>query len=70
MMNQLTLEQAVVLSGFTGVLMCRFDHVHRDVEKRLNRPVWTHEFADQEFVDQLKKVYRDDFMVLIKDVKQ
>ena len=69
-MNPLTLDQAVILTGFTGVLMCPFHYIHKDVEKRLNRSVWTHEFADQEFVNKLKGLYRDDFMWLIQDLEQ
>lgn len=62
----LTELQAIILTGFTG-FMCvpSFSIFHADVEKRLGRSVWTHEFGSQEMSDHLKEVYRDDFNGLI-----
>jgi len=45
MTPKLTKEQAVIISGYTGVLICDLADFHEDVKKRLRRPVWTHEFA-------------------------
>lgn len=65
-MNKLTKEQGVVISGFTGILCCQFSDLHQDVEKRLNRPVFTHEFAEKEVKEQIKEAYREDFMYLVQ----
>lgn len=64
MTPKLTKEQAITISGYTGVLICEFEDLHKDVEKRLGRPVLTHEFADGEFWSEVKALYRDDFINL------
>jgi hypothetical protein len=63
----LTKEQAFVLTGFTGISCCNFSDFHGDVERRLGRPVWTHEFAVQEFVDEIRELYRADFMSIVSE---
>ena len=43
--QKLTKEQAVIISGFTGILCGEFSDFHADVEKRLGRGVQTFEFG-------------------------
>lgn len=62
-MSKLTKEQAIVITGFTGVLCCEFSDFHADVEKRMGTPVWTHEFASNR--DAVKELYRTDFMAML-----
>jgi len=65
-MKQLTEDQALVVSGYTGVLCLPFATFHEDIEKRLGRPVWTHEMASHtETSKQIKEAYRKDFMLMI-----
>lgn len=64
-MQKLTKEQGIVLSGFTGIMMCGFSDFHADVEKRMNRPVWTHEFANEDTAEEIKNLYREDFMAMM-----
>jgi hypothetical protein len=59
----LTLEQMLIISGFTTTLCCKFDDFHADVEKRLGRPVFTHEFPS--LASTIREAYREDFMKLI-----
>lgn len=61
---KLTKEQAIIISGYTGVLICNFADLHEDVEKRMGRPVWTHEFGDENFTREVEDLYRDDFIDL------
>lgn len=61
-MQRLTLEQAIIITGYTGILMCPFSDFHADVEKRLGRPFWTHEFAGSK--EYLKEFYKEDFLKL------
>lgn len=61
-MNKLTLEQAIIITGYTGITACSFGDFHGDVERRLGRPVFTHEFADKKFSDNVKELYREDFL--------
>ena len=64
MTPKLTKEQAIIISGYTGVLICNFADLHEDVEKRMGRPVWTHEFGDEAFAKQVQNLYCEDFTAL------
>ena len=64
-MEKLTLEQAIIMTGVTGVLCCKFSDFHKDVEKRMDRPVFTHMFGDKDFAKDIKDLYREDFLKLI-----
>jgi len=64
--KKLTKEQGLILSGFTGVLCINsFSALHADVEKRLGRPVYTHEFPSIE--NEIREAYRIDFMKIIQN---
>lgn len=65
MNHKLTTYQAVVLTGYTGILMCSFTEFHADVETRLQRPIFTHQFGDDKFAQQIKEMYEEEFMTLI-----
>ena len=41
----MTKWEKVVISAYTGVLMCDFDDLHKYIEDKLGRPVWTHELS-------------------------
>lgn len=43
----MTLHEKVVLSAYTGILMCDMSEVHKYIEKLLGRSVWTHELASE-----------------------
>jgi hypothetical protein len=65
-MTPFTKEQSVAITGFTGVMACKsFSDFQADVEKRLGRPVFTHEFGDKKFADELKDLYAGDFLSMI-----
>lgn len=64
MTPKLTKEQAIIVSGYTGVLICEFADLHEDVEKRMGRPVWTHEFGAEDFTKEVEDLYREDFIAL------
>ncbi len=64
MTPKLPKEQAIIISAFTGILICEFSDLQEDVEKRLGRPVLTHEFADGELWNEIRALYRDDFINL------
>ena len=68
-MKKLTKEQAVVLSGFTGLLHGSFSDFHEDVEKRLGRPVFTHELGNKDIVAKVKELYRGDFIAMQPEAK-
>lgn len=61
-MQKLSKEQCVVLTGFTGVMHGSFSDFNEDIEKRLGRPVFTHEMTDKETMTKIKEIYRNDFI--------
>ncbi len=66
MVQKLTKEQAIAITGFTGVMACKsFSDFHEDVEKRLGRPVFTHEFANKKLTEEIEELYRADFMAMV-----
>lgn len=68
--QKLTKDQALVITGYTGILACSFSDFHEDVEKRLQRPVFTHEFASPIVNEKIKEAYEKDFMRLIGEYSE
>ena len=68
--QKLTKDQALVITGYTGILACSFSDFHEDVEKRLQRHVFTHEFASPIVMEKIKEAYEKDFMGMIGDYKE
>jgi hypothetical protein len=62
-MEKLTLKQAVVISAYTGYTLCPFSVIHEEVEKRLGRPVFTHEFLSIH-ESEIMPAFRDDFIAM------
>ena len=61
----MTLHEKVVLSAYTGILMCNMDEVHKYIEKLLGRPVWIHELASESLWAQIKEKAKPDFLKII-----
>ena len=62
-MQKLTKEQGIVITGYTGFLACKFDDFHEDVEKRMGRPVFTHEMGNRDFMENtVREAYKKDFL--------
>lgn len=64
--EKFTKHQAIVLTGFTGTMCCNFSEFHADVEQRMGRPVWVHEFANEDFANKVKELYEEDFFAMIE----
>ena len=57
----MTQEEKVIVSAYTGYLLCdNFSDVHEYIEKVLNRPVWTHELADEKILKEIRKAVKPD----------
>lgn len=63
----MTLHEKVVLSAYTGILMCDFSEVHKYIEKFLGRPVWAHELASDALWETIEEKAKADFLKIIKD---
>lgn len=57
-------REAAVISAYTGILCCEFSTVHEYAEEALGRPVFTHEFAFDDFVAKLKEAAKWEFITI------
>lgn len=60
-MDKLTKEQCIVITGYTGVLFGQIEWFLDDAEKRLGRPILTHEMRSDEVMKSIKKAYSNYF---------
>lgn len=60
----MTYRECVIVSAYTGYLMCDFDDMHKYIEEKMNRPVWTHEMADKEMQNNIRAAVKPDFLEL------
>lgn len=63
----MTKQEKIIVSAYTGVLMCDFSDMHEYIEKKLGRPVWTHELASKEVRAEIREAIKSDFLKLCKD---
>lgn len=66
-MKKLTKEQAAVISAYTGYLAGSMADFHTYAEGLLGRPIYTHEFAQQEMVEEVKSLAKADFLSICAD---
>lgn len=65
----LTYRECAIIETYTGYCMCageRRDEVYKYMQEIMERPVWTHEFADHEIQKELRDKSRADFIALAK----
>jgi hypothetical protein len=62
--KELTREQAAIIGAYTGIACSSFTIIHEYAEQKLNRPVFTHEFANAAFMATLKNASKEDFLKL------
>ena len=60
----MTDQERVIVSAYTGCLMCDFDMVHKYIEKILGRPIWTHELASPAIQSEIQEKSKADFLSL------
>ena len=56
----MTKEECIIVSAYTGFMLCEFDDMHKYIEEKLKRPVWTHELADEKVVKEIRKAVKPD----------
>lgn len=62
---RLTKEQAAIIGAYTGITASNFSVIHEYAERKLGRPVWTHEFASKELTAELKDAAKADFLSIV-----
>ena len=58
----MTKQEKIIVSTYTGVLMCNFDDVHEYIQKKLGRPVFSHELADKDIQKEIEEKTKEDFL--------
>lgn len=60
----MTEKEKIIVSAYTGYLMCDFDKVHQYIEQKLGLPVYTHELSSLNVQNEIMNKVRDDFLSL------
>ena len=60
--RKMTKQEKIIVSTYTGVLMCNFDDVHEYIQKKLGRPVFSHELADKDIQKEIKEKSKEEFL--------
>lgn len=63
----MTKQEKIIVSAYTGVLMCNFEDLHKYIEELLERPVLTHELADEKICQEIAEKCRADFLELCRN---
>lgn len=63
-MERLTKEQAAIIGAYTGYAAGPFADIHEYAERKLGRPIWTHEFGDLELTQKLQQAAKEDFLAI------
>ena len=62
----MTNAEKAILSAYTGILMGDFDLMHRYIEYKMGRQVFTHELGNKSVQDEIHKRVRPDFIDVMK----
>ena len=63
-MLKMTKKEKIIISAYTGYLMCDFNDVHKYIEEKLGRLVYTHELTKISVQDEIQEKTRDNFLLL------
>lgn len=60
----MTKQERIIVSAYTGYMMCDFDSMHKYIEEILGRPVFTHELARDYILKEIREKVKPDFIKL------
>lgn len=66
----MTYQECLIVSAYTGYLMCDFDDLHKFIEDTLGRPVWTHELASVQLQEEIREKVKPDFLALCESKEE
>lgn len=66
----MTNKEAAIVGAYTGILMGEFEDLHEYIEKKMGRPVFTHEMGSKEFSKQLKEKSKSDFIKICETLEE
>ena len=63
----MTKKEKIIATAYTGYMFVKdFSEVHEYIEKKMGRPVLTHELADKKVQEELHEKIKPDFLEMIK----
>lgn len=66
----MTKRESVLISVYTGHMLCeKFEDLHQFIEETLDRPVFTHELANEEVQKEIKEKLKPDIIKLIENIQ-
>ena len=66
----MTKQEKIIVSAYTGTLMYDFGDVHEYIERKLGRPVYTHELVDKNIWKEIEEKSKEDFLEICKQEEQ
>lgn len=63
--EMISTRNASIISAYTGVLLGEFSDMHKYIEEIMGRPVFTHELADENIVNEIKEKAKQDFFNIV-----
>ena len=57
-----TKREAAIVTAFTKMMIGEFNEFHKYIEEKLDRPVWTHELANEDIWNELHEICKEDFI--------
>lgn len=62
--THITDHDRLVISAYTGYLMCNFSKLHEFIEKTLGRPVFVHELANPSVTKEIQKKLKTEWLAI------
>jgi hypothetical protein len=62
--QKLTRRQAAIIGAFTGITAGPFEDVQQLGDELMGHSTWTHEYANEKFVDELRERARPLFLAI------
>ena len=60
----MTKREAAIVAAYTGMLIGKFDDMHEYIEEIMGGPVFTHQLGNKEFVDEVQRRAKADFIAI------
>ena len=66
----MTEQEKIIVSAYTGYVMCDFEKIHAYIEKKMGRPIYTHEFINERIDKEIHEKVKPDFLKLCEEVEE
>lgn len=63
-------REALVITAYTGTLLCDFSDFQDFASEIIGRPIFTHEIAHGEILEELRKKTSKEFFEIMKNLEE